>query len=132
MSSPVSPVIANIFLEYFKETAPVPTTWWKRYMDDIFSIVKKAQVDTISNNLNSVNPYIKFTMKAIGNDGRTSFLDTKWSTNSDYTVYTSLYRKLTHPNCYLDWNSNYHISAKTASHALIYRENEFVVLLKSF
>ena len=39
MGSPVSPVIANIYMEYFEELTlgpqcPIPTPWWKRYVDD--------------------------------------------------------------------------------------------------
>ena len=39
MGYPVSPVIANIYMEYFEELAMgpqclIPTPWWKRYVDD--------------------------------------------------------------------------------------------------
>ncbi|XP_059068690.1 uncharacterized protein LOC131859150 [Cryptomeria japonica] len=38
MGSPLSPVIANIFMEHFEEVAlhsfPLKPKWWKRYMDD--------------------------------------------------------------------------------------------------
>ena len=44
MGSPVSQVIAHNYMEYFEEIGLgpkclMPTLWWKRYMDDIFSIV---------------------------------------------------------------------------------------------
>ena len=69
MVSPVSPVIANIYMEYFEEMAlghqcPIPTPWWKRYVDDVIGIVKKEQVDTLFTNLNLVDPQIKFMMEA--------------------------------------------------------------------
>ena len=46
MDSPVSPVIANIYMEYFKEASlcpecPIPTSPWKRYVDDVISTIKK-------------------------------------------------------------------------------------------
>ena len=46
MASPVSPVIGNIYMVYFEELAlgpecPIPSPWWKRYVDDVTSIVKK-------------------------------------------------------------------------------------------
>ena len=46
MSSPVSPVIANIYREYFEEMAlgpqcPILTAWWRRYADDVISITKR-------------------------------------------------------------------------------------------
>ena len=48
MCSPVSPIVANIYMEYFKEIAlgpqcPRSTPWWKRYVDDAISIVKKIR-----------------------------------------------------------------------------------------
>ena len=46
MGALVSPFIANIYMEYFKEIAlgpecTIPTPWWKRYVDNVISIVKK-------------------------------------------------------------------------------------------
>ena len=61
-----------------------------RYMDDIISINKKEQVDTLFNHLKSVNPHIKFTMEAPGNDHSISFLDTKCSPNSEHNRHTSM------------------------------------------
>ena len=50
------------------------------------------------------------------------YVDIKCSPNSDDTLHTSVYRKTTHNDCYLDWNSNYQISAmKAVFHVLIYR-----------
>ena len=51
MGSPGS-VIANIYMEYFEELAlgpqcPIPTPWWKRYIDDVICITKKDQVDIL-------------------------------------------------------------------------------------
>ena len=43
MGSPVSPVVANLYMEYFEHKAltPVvnPPRLWKRYVDDIFIIL---------------------------------------------------------------------------------------------
>ena len=41
-------------MEYFEEIAlgpecPIPSPWWKRYMDDIIYTVIKEQVDTFFN-----------------------------------------------------------------------------------
>ena len=48
MGSPVSPVIANIYMEYFEELelgtqCPIPTPWGKRYVDDVICITKKTR-----------------------------------------------------------------------------------------
>ena len=103
MDSPVSPVIVNIYMEYFEELAPqsgpqcpILTPLLKRYVGDIISIVNEEQADTPLNLLNSVNPHIKFIMEAPGSDGSTLFLDTKCSPNSDFTIQ----------HLYMDTNSH--------------------------
>ena len=83
-------------------------------MDDVHSMVKNEQECTLFNHLNCVDPHIKFTMKAPGNDGSMSFLDIKYLPNTDYTIDTSVYKKQTHIDNYLEWNSNHLISAKNA------------------
>ena len=57
----LSPVIALFYMGYFEELAlgsecPIPSPWWKGYVNDVISIVKKNQVDTIFNHLNSLHP----------------------------------------------------------------------------
>ena len=46
MGSPVSAVVDNLYMEFFEELAleTVPTTprVWKRYVDDIFRILRKG------------------------------------------------------------------------------------------
>ena len=58
MGSPCSPVVANIYMEYFENLAlgpelPVPVKDWKRYVDDVFSIIPKGNRDKIA-------PILKF------------------------------------------------------------------------
>ena len=138
MGYPVSPVIANIYMEYLEKLALCPkcvihTHWLKRNVDVVISIVKKEQVDTPFNHLNSVDPHIKFTMEASGIDGSISLLNTKCSPNSDHTIHTSIERKPTNTNHYLDWNCSHPISARKAViHALIDRAKKFFQLLKSW
>ena len=42
---------------------------WKRYMDDVFSIIPKGKRDTILLYLNSINPHIKFTIEQPNEEG---------------------------------------------------------------
>ena len=48
MGSPVSAVVANLYMEFFEEialrTAPARPRIWKRYVDDTFTLVKKGDV----------------------------------------------------------------------------------------
>ena len=80
MGSPCSPVVANIYMEYFEELAlgpevPVPITEWKRYVDDVFSIIPKGKRDILLNYLNSIDPHIKFTVEQPNAEGAIPFLD---------------------------------------------------------
>ena len=127
MGSPVSPVIANIYMEYFESIAipssPTLIKWWFRYLDDVHSATRKDQVNQLQEHLNSIDPYIKFTIELPGTDGL-PFLDTltKPILNS---IESTVYRKPTHTDRYLDYNSNHPISAKpSVVHTLIHRAKQ--------
>ena len=67
----------------------------------MLSAVKKEQVDTLFNHLNSVDPHIKFMVEALGNESNITFLDTKCSPKLDHTTHNCVYRKPTQTSCYL-------------------------------
>ena len=52
MSSPVSPIVANLYMEHFKRealwSAPNPLRYWFRYVDDTFVIQQQANKQVIS------------------------------------------------------------------------------------
>ena len=69
MGSPVSPIVADLFMEDFEEYALdfinfAPRTWL-RYVDDTFCVIKKDHVTPFREHLNSINPSIKFTRDAV-------------------------------------------------------------------
>ena len=120
MGSPCSPVVANIYMEYFEKRAlgpelPVSFTinTWLRYVDDVLTIVKKGTCDSLLNYLNSIDPNIKFTIEPPNEQGAIPFLDT-FPRPSGNKIITSVYRKPTHTDRYLDFNSNHPKPAKCA------------------
>ena len=60
MGSPVSPVIANMYVEYFEflaiPSSPALIKWWLRYVDDVHSATRKDQVNKLQEHLNSIDP----------------------------------------------------------------------------
>ena len=65
MGSPISPLVANIFMEEFEKqvisTSTTPPILWKIFVDDTFTIIKKNNKDSFLEHLNSINPKIQFT-----------------------------------------------------------------------
>ena len=86
MGSPVSAVIANLYMEEFEEQAIATATYkpkiWKRYVDDTFTVLGKDYVDGFLQHLNSQQPTIRFTME-IEKDNTIPFLDTSVSRDSN-------------------------------------------------
>ena len=78
MGSPVSAIIANLYIEFFEElaldSAPCRPRLWKRYVNDTCCILKKDAVDGLLHHLNRVRPPIKFTME-LEKNGSLPFLD---------------------------------------------------------
>ena len=79
MGSPVSPVIANIYIEHFGSLAipssPTLNKWRFRYVDDGHSATRRDQINQLQEHLNSIDTHTKFTIELPGTDGL-PFLDT--------------------------------------------------------
>ena len=73
MGSPVSPIVANLYMEYLEQKAPkhctTPPTFWCRYVNDTFVIHKEANKQGFLQHINSVDPAIKFTVEDNKEDG---------------------------------------------------------------
>ena len=114
MGSPVSPVIVNIHMEHFESLAipasPTLINCWFRYVYDANSATRKDQINKLQEQLNSIDPHIKFMIEFPGTDGL-PFLDTltKPTPNS---IEFIVYRKPNHTGRHLDYNSSHPISAK--------------------
>ena len=116
MGSPLSPIVANIFMESFEQqaldTAPHPPSLWKRYVDDTFVIQEEQHQEEFLQHINSIDPNITFTAETTRADGSMPFLDTLVTPQSDGSLATTVYRKSTHTNQYVQWDSHHAISNK--------------------
>ena len=96
--SPVSAVVANLYMEFFEElaleSAPSRPRLWKRYADDTCCILKTCDVDGLLNHLNSIRPTIKFTME-LEEEGSLPFLDTRVTRLANGKLDITVYRKKT-------------------------------------
>ena len=115
MGSPISAVIADLYMEAFEEqtlaTAPKPPRKWKRYVDDTFTVMKQHNADNFRSHLNQQHPSIRFTMET-ENNNKAAFLDTLVTREPDGKLVTSVYRKPTHTDQYLAYDSHHPQSVK--------------------
>ena len=116
MGSPLSPIVANIYMEHFEtkalETAPHPPSLWKRFVDDTFVILETTYKDEFFQHINGIEEKIQFTAENTRADGSLPFLDTLVTVTEDGSLSTSIYRKPTHTNQYLQWDSHHSIANK--------------------
>ncbi|XP_068697177.1 uncharacterized protein [Montipora foliosa] len=104
MGSPVSAILGNLVMEHVEEraliAAPHPPKWWYRYVDDSHVCITREHLTEFHSHLNSINQHIKFTVE----EEKDGFMTTR---NPDGTIKTSVYRKATHTDKYLQFNSHH-------------------------
>ena len=116
MGSPLSPIVANIYMETFEveaiRSAPSPPKFWKRFVDDTFTILESSKKEEFLTHLNSIDQQIQFTAEESREDGAMPFLDILVTPGKDGSISTSVYRKPTHTDLYLQWESHHPLSSK--------------------
>ena len=94
MGSPISPIVANLFMENFEiralQSSSNPPLLWKRFVDDTFVILKKIHKDEFLTHINSVDHNIQFTTEEPRPDGSLPFLDILISPDKDGRLETSV------------------------------------------
>nr|XP_054761192.1 uncharacterized protein LOC129267568 [Lytechinus pictus] len=132
MGSPVSAVIANMYMEAFENTAlndcppKLEPKIWKRYVDDTFIIVNKHRSKDLLDFMNRRETTIRFTAEHETN-GSLAFLDTEVHRQTDGTLKTTVYRKPTHTDQYLRYDSHHPHAVKRGLIKCLYdRANRIV------
>ena len=112
MGSPLSPVVANLYIEAFENRALSSSTLvpklWLRYVDDTFVVWQHGRntLDDFHLLLNSQHPSIQFTREE-ESEGRIPFLDASVE-RGEGKITTTVYRKPTHTDRYLHFTSHHH------------------------
>ena len=110
MRSCISPVVANNFMEQIERqgltTFREPPRIWLRYVDDAFCVIKLSVIDDFHYNINSISPNIKFTLE-LENNSSLAFLDDHVNRTVNCKLWTTIYRKPTHADRYLQLDSHH-------------------------
>ncbi|XP_072050219.1 uncharacterized protein [Amphiura filiformis] len=134
MGSPVSPIAANIFMEALEQqaiaTAPLDCRpkLWLRYVDEILEVIQRDSVQQLTDHINQVDKSgsIKFTFEQ-ESQGQLPFLDTLIVKKDDGTVKLLVYRKPTHTDQYLNYQSHHPLHQKLGVIRTLYNRKNTIV-----
>ena len=117
MGSPVSVTVANLVMEDIEEralaTCSLHPPFWKRYVDDTLTALPRGQIEQFHQHINSIEPSIQFTIEEESN-GSIPFLDTRVIRHDNGSLSTTVFRKQTHTDRYLDFTSHHPLAHKAA------------------
>ena len=113
---PSAPIVANLYMEDSViraiRSAVHPPSIWKRFVDDTFVVIESSRKEEFLDHINNMDPHIQFITEDKKPDGSLPFPDTVVLPQPDNSILTSVYRKPTHTDLYLQWDSHHHLSAK--------------------
>ncbi|KAI8485712.1 hypothetical protein Bbelb_365460 [Branchiostoma belcheri] len=131
MGSPVSPIVVNLYMEKFENKAlstfnDTPPANWFRYVDDTWCRLKKRVAADFFDHINQIDDNIKFTQEP-SHGNMLPFLDTKTIVEEDGNLRFEVYRKPTHTDQYLAFDSHHPLEHKLAViKTLFHRANNII------
>ena len=115
MGSPVSPVVADIFMDELEKKAfeqlQAPPRIWHRFVDDVISVMNSSDEALLLDHLNEQHPRITFTMER-ENEGKMPFMDVLFKRGEEDKLDRAVYRKPTHTGRCLSFDSHHPTSVK--------------------
>ena len=134
MGKSTSSPLSDIYMEDFEAAALAnyPTgdnsispseviLFWVRKADDTLTAIHNDHIQPLHDYLNSIHPDIRWT-KEVEQDGRIAMLDVQIIRNPDGKLNFDVYRKPTHTNQYIPFDSHQPLSHKLSTiHALTRR-----------
>ena len=135
MGSPISPIISNLYMENFERVAlstfdGIGPSKWYRYVDDTWVLIKASELDRFFNHINQVDPNIKFTQEGLS-DNKLAFLDCLVRVEEDLSLSVSVYRKQTHTDQYLQFDSNHPLIQKLGVVKTLFHRADTIVTKES-
>ena len=116
MGSPVSPIVANLYMEHFEreavQSASNPPRYWFSFVDDTWVIQQSIHKQEFLEHINSIDPAIKFTVEGTQGNRCIPFLDTLVTPEGDNSLSFTVYHKPTHTDQYVQWDNHHNLSAK--------------------
>lgn len=125
MGNPISPLIANLVMSKMEmdlKSKNLLPRWWHRYVDDVFAVIKRTDLDKILTMLNTQPNYptIKFTAVPELN-GKLEFLDLMLIRKNN-TIEVAVFHKPTSTKRLIPSTSHCPIQHKMAAfHSLAHR-----------
>ena len=114
MGGPACSTTAEILMQGYERTSITtalhPPKVWQRFVDYVYSILKRTHLENFLYYINSLHQNMKFTMEEESNGGP-AFLDTLLKLNNG-EISVLVYRKPTCPGQYLHYSSHHQISYK--------------------
>ena len=131
MGSPLSPIVAKLYMEAFEtsvleEYGGIKPKLWLHFVDDTFVILDKRAGEDFFKFINNKDPNIKFTQEACI-DNKIAFLDCLVSIQENGSLKTEVYRKPTHTDHYLRFDSNHPLIHKLGVIRTLFHHGDTII-----